>query len=918
MILTETPSPGQRWVSDTEPELGLGVVLKAGFGRMEIFFPAAGEHRHYAMKAAPLRRVAFQAGDTILCQDGARRSVRGARVENGLIVYDTDGGELPEALLADTISFSKPQDRLFAGQVDDPRVFELRTRALEARCALRKSKARGFAGGRVDLIPHQMAIASEVAGRLLPRVLLADEVGLGKTIEACLILHRLHLTGRASRVLVLVPEPLLHQWFVELLRRFNLMFHLFDEERCAAVEAENDEGSNPFLASQLVLCPLPLLTAAEKRLDQALDAGWDLLVVDEAHHLEWHPGQPSAAYLAVEKLAASTPGVLLLSATPQQLGADGHFARLRLLDPDRYSDLDHFVEETAHYEEVAAAIDRVLETGKLSAADQRLFARKSERVTRHFEALKSGDEGARGALVRDLIDEFGTGRVMFRNTRRVLSGFPARLPSLVELPAPDRDDPLGPLARWLADLLRRLDSEKVLAICRTAEMAEAMRARLAGETSAHCELFHEGLTLMQRDRHAASFADPDGVRVLICSEIGSEGRNFQFAHHLVLLDLPQEADLLEQRIGRLDRIGQTTDIHVHVPFVKGTPHAALARWFHEGLNAFAETVQGAREIQALFAAETASFAAGIPAKTLASLIKKTRTAHEKLKSRLARGQDRLLELSSRPGPRIEALIAEIHARDTDRDFEEFFVELLDFFGLHVEELTERDYFLHRGHLLTDSLPGLPEEGLAVTFDRRRALQREEIAFLTADHPLVRGGMDALLGAEHGNSTFCVWRGAEADGLLLECCFVAECLAPPVLHADRFFPATPFKVLVNHSLKSVGSKVDLKEAPLRKSRPERLLDQSGIKSGLLPKMLRRAEEIARKRAAESSEAALAEMRAEVEDELSRLRDLRAINDHIREEEITALERHRDDLAAVLAAPDLRLDCLRLVWCRKEAG
>jgi ATP-dependent helicase HepA len=94
---------------------------------------------------------------------------------------------------------------------------------------LRQSPVRGYVGGRVDLIPHQMYIAAEMASRLVPRVLLADEVGLGKTIEAGLILHRLHLTGRAERVLILVPEPLIHQWFVELLRRFNLLFSIFDQ-----------------------------------------------------------------------------------------------------------------------------------------------------------------------------------------------------------------------------------------------------------------------------------------------------------------------------------------------------------------------------------------------------------------------------------------------------------------------------------------------------------------------------------------------------------------------------------------------------------------------------------------------------------------------------------------------------------------
>src|SRR6185369_1314529 len=169
---------------------------------------------------------------------------------------------------------------------DDLAAFDLRVEALERRCRLRKSPVRGFVGGRVDLIPHQMFIAGEVASRLVPRVLLADEVGLGKTIEAGLILHRLHLTGRAERVLILVPEPLVHQWFVELLRRFQLSFSLYDEERCEAIEY-GDPECNPFLDSQWVLASIGFLTSNEQRAAQAREAGWDVLVVDEAHHLEW-------------------------------------------------------------------------------------------------------------------------------------------------------------------------------------------------------------------------------------------------------------------------------------------------------------------------------------------------------------------------------------------------------------------------------------------------------------------------------------------------------------------------------------------------------------------------------------------------------------------------------------------------------
>src|SRR5205814_10698995 len=95
-----------------------------------------------------------------------------------------------------------------------------------------------------------------------------------------------------------------------------------------------------------------------------------------------------------------------------------------------------------------------------------------------------------------------------------------------------------PRIAWLADLLRTLAPEKVLLICRTQRKAEAIDRTLSQKINVKAALFHEGFPLVQRDRNAAWFAEEEGARLLICSEIGSEGRNFQFAHHLVLFDLP--------------------------------------------------------------------------------------------------------------------------------------------------------------------------------------------------------------------------------------------------------------------------------------------------------------------------------------------------------------------------------------------
>jgi ATP-dependent helicase HepA len=906
----QAPVPGQRWVSDSEPELGLGIIRSVAGGRVEIAFPAANEKRQYALTSAPLRRVAFKPGDRIGLRDGAEGVVDAVTESAGLLFYRTARGLFEEGDLADTISFSAPAERLLAGHVDDVKIYDLRTAALDLRSRMSQSPARGYIGGRIDLIPHQLSIAGEVSSRLVPRVLLADEVGLGKTIEAGLILHRLHLVGRADRVLILVPEPLVHQWFVELLRRFNLPFSIYDEDRCEAIE-EFEPDANPFLDTQLVLCGIDLLAKSSVRAQQAIEAGWDLLIVDEAHHLEWSPSRSSSGYAVVEALAAQTPGLLLLTATPQQLGPEGHFARLRLLDPDRYSDLARFLDEAEHYERVAHAVDRILAGDSLTADDLAFFAAQSPRISRHAEELATGGDAARAQLVADLLDSFGTGRVMFRNTRAALSGFPERKASLVKLVPMPGEEQLVTTVRWLAGLLRALRAEKILLICRTRELAESIHARLQHEINVNSALFHEGLTLIQRDRNAVYFAEPEGARILICSEIGSEGRNFQFVHHLVLFDLPTDPELLEQRIGRLDRIGQTETVNIHVPYVPGTPSEVLSRWYHEGLNAFEENLHGVAEIAHALDAELRTALATFDDARLEALIAHSREERRRVADRLEHGYDRLLQLNSNKPERAELLASQIRAADNDRAFEAFVVRLLDYFGVNVDDLEGRTYLLREGHLLTDEFPEIPSDGMAVTFDRRRALSREDQSFLSWDHPFVRSVIDLLLGGEAGNAAFGVWKSSDGEGIILEMCAIVEAVAPPSLHVDRFLPPQPVRIAIDHAMNDLSDDEAFAAASLRNGDIARMLDNETVKRELLRAMLERAEELASAALERIVANASRTMIAQLQREIDRLDDLRQINSHVTDDEIAAMRQHRLALQSAIESARLRVGALRLI-------
>jgi len=429
--------PGQRWISNTESELGLGIVVDNADRRVVVSFPAAGEQRTYASDNAPLTRVQYPIGEQVESADGLALTITGRVDNDGCITYigiDRDGNtaSLEEIDLDSFVQFSKPEDRLFAGQIDKNSTFQLRVETLAHMHRQQQSPTFGLLGPRVQLLAHQLYIANQVSQRHAPRVLLADEVGLGKTIEAGLILHQQLVSGRAKRVLIVVPENLVYQWLVEMVRRFNLRFTVLDGAACATQETSND--ANPFDSAQLVLCSLSFLLENPDRHAQALAVEWDFLVVDEAHHLTWRESRASPAYLCIEALAREIGGLLLLTATPEQLGIEGHFARLRLLDPARYYDLDSFRDEEAGYRPVSNLVDRLLSDDvrdRLRDSPElldRLRDYLGEETARELQASLDSGEVSKviERAIDSLLDRHGTGRVLFRNTREAVEGFPER------------------------------------------------------------------------------------------------------------------------------------------------------------------------------------------------------------------------------------------------------------------------------------------------------------------------------------------------------------------------------------------------------------------------------------------------------------------------------------------------------------
>lgn len=914
--------PGQRWISNTESELGLGLVLEVEFNRVSMLFLACGEKRLYAADNAPLTRVRFAEGDSIESMDNEQLLVQKIEEESGIITYfgiDANGNpaKMEEMELNHHIQFNKPQDRLFAGQTDPDGWFLLRYETWRRLQQHQQAEFKGLQGGRTSLLAHQLYIAHEAANRLSPRIMLADEVGLGKTIEAGLILHYRLLNGLSKRVLIIVPDSLLYQWLVEMLRRFNLRFSIFDEERCI----ESPEG-NPFISEQLVLCSQSFFEQHPTRQIQAIEAEWDMVVVDEAHHLEWKTDVPSAGYRFVEQLSLRSPGLILLTATPEQLGKESHFARLRLLDPDRFYSFEAYLAEEQQFEPVASAAKSLIAGHELTAQeiDNLKSLLKHDNVETLLANLNNPEQEleARAELMNVLLDHHGTGRILFRNSRSTVQGFPERECHGYPLVGEEKADILeDPRFRWLIDKLKQLKKQKVLLICQRVERAIAIELALKNEIGIPAAAFHENMSIIERDRAAAYFADQDNAaRVLICSEIGSEGRNFQFVQHLILFDLPANPDLLQQRIGRLDRIGQKNIIQIHVPYIQDTAQHVLFRWYDEGLNAFRMNCSSAQRVAEELKGPLNKALHDLEPKQINTLINKSKSLSATIEEQLHQGRDQLLELNSCRQEQAQALMEQIKHDEATGNLWPYMEKLFDCYGVDVEVHSQDCYILWPSeHLRIAHFPYLTEDGLTITVKRDIALAREDMQFLTLEHPLMTAAMDLVLSSDTGNAAVsAVAHGQLPEGLfLLELLFIIECSAPAELQISRFMPATPVRILIDQNFKDLTQHISHEKLISTGDSFEghQVSAFLNSKRNQVTKMLDLARQKAKIEMDRITRQANKAMLDVLGNEIKRLARLRKVNPSIKEHEVDQLKDVVRLSFSHIQESQLRLDAVRFI-------
>ena len=487
-------------------------------------------------------------------------------------------------------------------------------------------------------LPHQIkALSRAVAGDRI-RYLLADEVGLGKTIEAGLVMRELKLRGLVQRILVVAPKGLVSQWVSEMALHFNETFHLVLPEDLGTLKrmagGESGETENPWRVFDQVVCPMDSVKpmdgrkgwSAEQvaaynrdRFEGLISAGWDLVVVDEAHRLGGSTDQV-ARYRLGQGLAEAAPYLLLLSATPHQGKTDAFHRLMALLDPMAFPDVSSISQG-----QVRPYVIRTEKRRAINAQGEPLFQPRHTQLVPVAWSTKNRDQKRLYDSVTDYVrDGYNQAmqqkktyigfllilmqRLVTSSTRAIRTTLERRLAALRE---PEEQLSLFPAFAvnddWvdldgqeqvdaiLSTRLKALKNEKaevelLLELARRTEAAGAdakaeallawiyrlqqeetnpdlkvliftefvptqeMLREFLGDRGMSVVCLNGSMGLEERKQVQKAFSEE--TQILISTDAGGEGLNLQFCHVIVNYDIPWNPMRLEQRIGRVDRIGQ--------------------------------------------------------------------------------------------------------------------------------------------------------------------------------------------------------------------------------------------------------------------------------------------------------------------------------------------------------------------------
>ncbi len=771
---------GQKLVHRAQPAWGVGVVLEVGEGGIRLAVRFAG-----------------RPGVTIV--SGRDRAL--------VAVPDDTPLDLPAGGLL---------DRLASGDAGPASAFALRTRVVRLEALRRADGLGALLSSRVHVLPHQVGAAGRILADRSPRFVLADEVGLGKTIEAGLVFAGLRQLGLAERVLVVVPEHLAFQWMAELFHKFNALFTLLGPDRIASLGGPEAALGQARLAilSHEQLAGDPAVAAA------AAAQSFDLVIVDEAHHLD-----DDLLFEAVAPVARASFGLLLLTATPVRLDPKEYFRLLSLVETVPTRTLPAFLARLEAHEAYAAVARDLLAGGKVDEALTRLH----ELAPDDDAFAPSGKRKApsRAALLEYLADRHGLSARLVRNRRVKVGAFTRRVLRREDVPEGGKIEAAAALCGRLARA-----GEKVLVLGHDVDRLRELQGRIAATERLEALLYDDAASLEARDRLVARFRDREGPMLLLSGESGGEGRNFQFASHLVCLDLPDSPLTLEQRIGRLDRLGQARPVEIHVLPEPGE-EAFLADLYEKEIGIFDEPVGGLDTVLATVPDELAELRGKRTEKArqafrraiAARVAEGRRAQHE--------GYDPLLDVRSASLPELHALVSAAFARmgedppeegeevgaslsTLSRWLEEELEDLVVDAGRRVGMDVDTDENVHPfevaftfgSGMRIEALPGMeiPDEERTIlgSFWRETAVVREELEWFATGHRLAEALLELARDGEGGRTAFLQSRAAPRSGGLymrwkLRWPTPAD-LAPgarvPSRQASRYLDESPIPVLVD--------------------------------------------------------------------------------------------------------------------------
>lgn len=730
---------GTKLAREHSPEQGVGIVVELDGRFAEVFFPDTGERLKLTVGAPGTAVVELEPGRPARRPDGSVGIIETL----GATARFTDGVECPPNELWPVVVPPSLVERLVAGDTDSYGDLKNRARGLELDDQRRAGGVAALIGGRIELFPHQLATAAKALAEPQVRWLLADEVGLGKTVSASLIIASLVRTGRVDCAIVVAPDALTIQWLGELYRKFHQVFVHIDAERLQAVRANFGADVNPFDVHPFAIVGAEFLSQSPRLRELVALAEPDLIVIDEAHQ--------GVAPLDLARLAHHC---LLLSSSAFAQGEAGFS---KLLD--------------------AAGIER------------------------------------------QSIGPHGLARRVSAVTRADLPEMPARLPRPVDL---GDDVPESVRLDWLVDAAKRWHSrgEKSLVFVNATESAEQLKAELEKRTGVRVWTFHDGMDHQQRDIQLAEFR-ASTCPVLVSSGAGSEGRNFQFCDRVVHYELPFDPLLLEQRIGRVDRLGRDEDVEV-VYFERDE----LAQ-VYAAAGLFGSVTDGTSP-----ALEPLRNALAGSEGDLNALI----ALAEAYASRRDDGPDRPIF----PDTFDPETVADVQAQIPEESEElvrKFVLGAARRVGLDVIDKggVRRTYLEYGGNSVVDAIPGVHDGSRFLgTFDREEAISASELDFFASGHELVEGllwelddspaGRVGALAADIASpALYTVFRGADGRPLVLrhdaagatECApkelreFLSECEPadvpppPPSLGEDGEFDSAEMIVWVVPTPPSCG-------------------------------------------------------------------------------------------------------------------